>query len=99
MRRVSAAFLLLASVSMSAQNGAVSASKVMPPPENGQFRTSKIAGVTANVHNISLCQTYDHYLHDIPVSTDTDSYLRKILVEQKTVSGQSIQQKIAPDKK
>ena len=99
MQRVLLAFLLLVSVSMSAQNSAVSTLPLPLPPANDPPHASKIAGVTANVHNISLCQTYDHYLHDIPVSMNSDSYMREILVEQKSASVQSNQEKTALSKK
>ena len=98
MRRVSAVFMLLASLSMSAQNGPVGVLKLLPAPADSPLHDSKMAA-PFGLHNISLCQTYDHYLHDIPVSTDAGPYLRKILVELKSAPARSSQEEIARGKK
>jgi hypothetical protein len=48
-------------------------------PANGLLRASRIAVATTYVHNISLCQSYEHYVHVIPRSRDEDSYMRETL--------------------
>lgn len=79
-RRVSLSFLLLlASVSLSAQDTAAGTPRLSRTPANGLLRASRTAIATAYVHNISLCQSYEHYVHVIPRSRDEDSYMRETL--------------------
>jgi hypothetical protein len=99
MRRVSLAFLLLASVSLSAQDSAGGTPRLSPTPANGLLRASRIAVTTAYVHNISLCQSYDHYVHEIPRSRDEDSYMRETPGVRKSAPPKNIQEKITLGRK
>jgi hypothetical protein len=98
-RRVSLAFLFLASVSMSAQNSAVGTLTLSPRAANGPLSASRIAVATAYVPNSSLCLTYDHYLHEIPLSKNEDSYIQEISGVKKPAPPKNIQEKIALGRK
>ena len=97
MRRVSLAFLLLASVSLSAQDTVAGSPRLSRRPANRLLRASRIGIANAYVHHISLCQSYEHYVHVIPRSRDEDSYLWEIL--KKPAPPENIQEKIALGRK
>ncbi|MBB5344906.1 hypothetical protein [Tunturibacter empetritectus] len=72
-----ALFLLLAGGSLAAQVNASSASTNLSLP-TAMARGHEASKASDVVHPITLSQSYEHYVHEIPLAPDKDQYLKPV---------------------
>jgi hypothetical protein len=70
-------FLLLAGGSLAAQVNTSSAATNLSVP-TAMIRAYAVPKASDVVHPIALSQSYEHYLHEIPLAPDKDQYLKPV---------------------
>jgi hypothetical protein len=72
MRPAGVSVLLLVSAGMSAQVNRTSAAAMLTEPTAAKRVDASPTMTANNVHPIPLCLSYEHYVHEIPLSVSVD---------------------------